>query len=224
MRKSSLMCFVFFFLFIANIFPFNTALCATPQQKKSSFTESLPKNLRFYVGGKLGFNQQFLSNGRYSPIAQLDRKLSGQGPSMSLGAMGGIRYTIIPKLHLRTEIEYLYRIPADLYSKHGVDIKTQIHSILTNAYIGYDVLPILNIYAGLGIGMGIIEPEDCSSQATFAWQIGAGTAIKLPYNLELDIAIRYTDFLTYKPEIMNTSLLKLPLSAVEVLVGIRYYF
>lgn len=219
MRKNSLLCFIVFCLVVANVLSVSDAFCATSQQEKTSFTDSLPKNLRLYVGGKLGFNQQFLSGGSLG-----NRKLSGQGPSMSLGGMGGIRYTIIPKLHLRAEIEYLYRIPADLYSKYGIDIKTQVHTILTNAYIGYDVLPILNIYAGLGIGMGIIEPKDCSSQATFAWQIGAGTAIKLPYNLELDIAIRYTDFLTYKPEIMGVSLLKLPLSAVEVLAGIRYYF
>lgn len=214
----------FILMMIVVLLSFSTVSHAT-------ILENLPPKLRIYAGGKLGYNQQFISDGYFKNTAEAYTPFSNDAPSMSLGIVGGIRYEIIPRLFVRGELEYMYRIPANFDAADmgvlNAEVETQLHTILINAYIEYYVIPKVSIYATLGIGAAITDarvyhvPEirKLGHESSFAIQVGLGAGYNITEHVVLDLTFRYLDVMSY-----SSTRAKFPLSAIELLAGVRYIF
>ena len=160
----------------------NTALIAENTNTNAATTVPSSKKentLRWYLGGKLGYSAIFVKDLTVTaPFAQggKDTTLS----SFAIGLNGGLRYTIVPKFHLRAELEYLYRTEAkgryknarynfweftppstfNLKERTGnVSFEQSTHTILANLYFDYDITSIVSLYAGFGLGVSIIDAE-----------------------------------------------------------------
>lgn len=234
-----------------------TSTVATPSTKKDNA-------LRWYLGGKLGYAAVFVDNLRITaPYAQGGKDLTLS--SFAIGLNGGLRYTLLPKLHLRAELEYLYRTEASgryknasykyyafqppsnitLQDRKGnVSFDQSTHTILANLYVDYDITPIVAVYAGVGLGVAIIdaefdapdglfdldnlpEPSASKTQANFAWQIGLGTRIAATKNVFVDINARYLGIAGGLDKFGSPSLLQMKTKydgAFELLVGVGYMF
>lgn len=147
---------------------------------------------------------------------------------MAIGAAIGLSYKFIPQLGIRSELEYLYRIPSSKASfGNGPTIKTQSHTALANIYIDYYVLPELTIYAGGGLGVAVIDntiyfpgESDVSAQRSrFAAQGGAGIAYTFFNHLVLDLNVRYTHLGQWRYPASDR---RGTFSTVEALVSIAY--
>lgn len=204
---------------------------STTAHANTNVLSKLPPKLNIYAGGKLGYNQQFINDGHFKNNGVRGHRFSYDAPSLGLGGMAGVRYEIIPKLFVRGELEYMYRIPAKFDAGdtgyRNAEVETQLHTILINSYIDYYVIPKLSIYATLGIGAAITDARAYNIPNTrklgyassFAVQFGFGLGYDITDKLILDFSFRYLDVLTY-----STNRAKFPLSAVELIAGIRYNF
>lgn len=205
-------------------------LCLTNQSHANAL-DKLPPKLQIYAGGKLGYNQQFITDGYFKRNGVHSLRFSNDAPSMGLGVMGGVRYEIIPQLFVRGELEYMYRIPTKFDAEDTgslrAEVETQLHTFLINSYLDYYVLPKFSIYATLGIGAAVTQARAYNVEnirklghsSSFAVQVGFGAGYDITEHLILDFTFRYLDVMQY-----STSRAKFPLSAIELIAGIRYTF
>ncbi len=207
------------------------SLIALSGVSHANVLEKLPPKLQVYVGGKLGYNQQFINDGYFKNPGVQALRFSNDAPSLGLGVAGGVRYEIIPRLFVRGELEYIYRIPTKFDAAdtgyQRAEVETQLHTILINSYIEYYVIPKVSIYATLGIGAAITQARaynvvnirKLGQSPSFAVQVGFGAGYNITEHLILDLTFRYIDALNY-----TTSRAKFPLSGIELLGGVRYTF
>ena len=111
-------------------------------------------------GGKLSYVYIFLEKGKLT-TSTLQYKATKSSSGMGIGLMGGLGYVFTPNIGIRAELEYVYRPPNKIaisfYTKST--LSTQSYTILINSYINYYINQSMNIYAGFGLGAGIIVPE-----------------------------------------------------------------
>lgn len=213
------------------------------------------KNTVFgYLGIKAGYSNLFSKKAHFS--AENQRVFSFPAQSRGtfvVGAAGGVGYTLLPFLGIRTELEYLYRAPTDnwkAYEKRsGGDVEylrpeQQIHTLLVNAYLDWHVLPKLILYAGFGLGVSITDitmkykagdPNgyaysesyiNAPTVASFAWQAGLGIGYNFNDHWGIDFNARYSDFgkTTWKRPALENAKSTFHLTAVEALLTVSYRF
>ena len=190
------------------------------------------KALSFYVGAKLGYSHYLPSSFRSNQPGTQDLPIDGSDSAL-LGVTGGIAYKFIPQLGIRTELEYAYRTPSTkvtVGNGSSTDkFQVQTHTILTNVYLDYYVLPALNLYISTGIGVSMMdgkivspgEPDISAGRTRFAAQGGIGAAYTFSNNLVLDINIRYAHFGQYRVRADSD---RATMSGVETIVGLAYKF
>ena len=125
-----------------------------------------------------------------------------------------------------------------------IDVKTQVHSLMANAY--YDVPTDLPVrpYVGAGIGLAYLKasgkyndtwwPEDSwkesKSKINFAYQIGAGVSYDLTKNWTLDTGYRYRNYgkvttsHTYSALYGEMEKLSSKVDSHNIYFGVRYTF
>lgn len=214
-------------------------------------------NLFGYFGIKAGYSHIFSNKAKFSrendPAAwPISLALPAQSRgTFVVGAAGGFGWKFLPFLGIRTELEYLYRLPVNNWESaknlkpiDGDDYrswhpKTQFHTLLVNAYLDWYVLPKLVVYAGFGVGASIMDItmkyeadqigsrfSDGNSQRTtgnFAWQAGLGIGYNFNDHWGIDLNARYSDFgkVAWNKEEIKGTL---QFSAVEALLTVSYRF
>ncbi|MGL4722200.1 MAG: outer membrane protein [Desulfovibrionaceae bacterium] len=222
--------------------------------------------LRYYVGGKLGYTGLMIDDLKNVTTGKGNKKYSDYRSSMPLGVMAGLQYTFTPLLAMRAELEYLYRLettsrnrmdftqyvssslatPPTLQNvSDNVDFSLSTQTILANIYLDFLVSERVALYAGVGVGISILDAEidvtdrvfefyddfypDNSSEKTnvnFAFQVGLGTRIAITKNVFADINARYINMGSL-PALGDANLLRVEaktIHAAEVLVGVSYMF
>lgn len=204
-----------------------------------------------YVNLKAGYSLEKLAQGD-SYINNGTVKASYKGSSSSVvpfGASLGFGNSFSPRFHWRIEAEYLYRPTAQFQEdtqKHGnngvtdvtLGTKASMQNLLGNVYLDYYVIPSLFFYASSGLGVNFLNATvshrsdgtagsfSSPGDAGFAWQAGLGMGVLVTSNVSLDLNVRYSDFgtthLVSRGDFSGT--LDLPLSSLDVLLGVSYRF
>lgn len=180
-----------------------------------------------YVGLKGGYSQQIIGQGvsiagtsgaGAPPASGAVSVPDYTTPAMPIGAVAGVGYYLAPKLGVRLEGEYLYRLSlssANLKVNQGagapatldkMNIFTNASSALANVYVDYYMLPRVNVYLGAGIGAGILNTnlklvnaqggtnKIQENKVSFAWQFGGGVGLSLTQHIKLDLGVRFINF------------------------------
>lgn len=184
-----------------------------------------------YLGLKLGYSHYLPEDMKSNARNSIRLK---QGNTTALGGAIGTAYQAIPFLGLRTELEYIYRFPDKRnfnIPRTSVDITS--HTALFNIYLDVYVLPFINVYAGAGIGLSILEANLKYNGASssklhpdFAAQAGGGLQFIFLKHLVLDLNVRYVYLGEWNRATHIASLghLKGTISGVETMVSVGYRF
>lgn len=171
-----------------------------------AFAEDKRKNY-FYLGGKLLVGSAHVSVGNYTNIPAgtiKDGKKGGKATQVRWGggAVLGGKFSLIPLLALRTELEYLHGRAAKTFAQGGeTKLGLYTDNLLINTYLDFDSLhSLIKPYVSIGLGMSINELKytpasidinsGIANPINFICQAGLGTYILLG-NVALDLNIRY---------------------------------
>lgn len=154
---------------------------------------------------------------------------------------------------IRAELEYGYNDTAknhgSFYFQHLTDptgglgayeFKSTIQTFMLNGYYDYQVNDIFTPYVGAGLGVSHIRTEGNialtlpfwpapvparakSSNDRFAWNISAGTAVKITDSVAADLGYRYTNYGQIKSSAAS-GYSKYTFDSHELYVGLRYTF
>lgn len=212
--KSYTIYFTIFIIFLVSLFSF-------------SFDKTAYASINPYIALKLGYSH-------YLPITLKEasdngRVTSKKADTFAIGGAVGASFRILQPLAIRTELEYIYRLPkhTELQSiAPGLDIETQ--TLLANVYIDYYVLPALNIYVGAGIGFSALNLDiphylPLPTQCRFAAQGGVGMQYILLEHFVFDLNVRYVYLGEWKKTIQEVVIKGEP-STVEVMFSFAYKF
>lgn len=188
--------------------------------------QSVHASVTPYIKFKLGYSH-------YLPIAL---KASGgtgtmkKADTMSIGGSAGISITLSESFGVRTELEYLYRLPkyttlvATTTALRG---RLETQSLLANAYLDYYIIPNLSLYIGAGLGFSVLNFDlsnfaSMPSTYVFTTQGGIGLQYTLFTRFVLDLNVRYTYLGEWKGKIMQDMNIKGQSSAIETLFSLGY--
>lgn len=202
-----------------------------------SIAPASAQDIGMYVTPKLSYNFQYPN----------DFKLHMGGGSQALnasykGALGmGLAVGYDLNLHYaipaRVEAEGLYLAKVSnsgqiIPSSTTYSQKNSILGLFVNAYLDFHNSTIFTPYIGGGLGMaqvksgghvnGINAPN--SNESNLAWNIAAGFATEINYNLKLDLGYRYANFGTARTGIAGGNYISSDVSAHQLSIGARFNF
>lgn len=180
-----------------------------------------------YINFKLGYSH-------YLPITFKDSdgtRTTKKADTMSIGGSAGISITLSESFGVRTELEYLYRLPkhTTLVSTTIVRGRLETQSLLANAYFDYYIIPRLSLYIGAGLGFSVLNFDlpnivHIPSKYTFAVQGGLGFQYMLFTRVVLDFNVRYTYLGKWRGNIIQGMNSKGQSSAIETMFSLGYKF
>ncbi len=166
---------------------------------------------QFYLKGELGFNRM------------QDIKISGKKFSQSNVALygGGLGYYFFN--NLRTDLVINYSTPESKYSSNSIPqsnikAKPKISALFLTGYVDLFDISICEVFIGAGAGVSQIKNKvtmdtvysntvpttqtASNKKNSFAYQLVAGTAIKMTPSMNLELTYSWKDFGSTK-EITN---------------------
>ena len=178
-----------------------------------------------YLAGKIGYSATLLDLKDITTNKKHTYTLS----SFNIGTAFGGQYYFMAPFGLRIEFEYLFRTKDK--TKHSRSMPNTLevttHTILTNVYLDWHIIPQVAIYTQAGIGASIMSLEQegvstgsNSSYGDFVWQAGLGTWYAVTKDTILDLNIRYVGYPT-----KNTQSIKIRnIGGIDVIFSFRYLF
>ncbi|MDE7469781.1 MAG: outer membrane beta-barrel protein [Desulfovibrionaceae bacterium] len=178
-----------------------------------------------YLAGKLGYSATLID----LKDTTTQKKKRSNLSSFNIGTAFGGQYYFMKPFGLRIEFEYLFRTKDKTQQSRDIlaSVGITTHTIFTNIYLDWHIIPQLAIYTQGGIGVSImsIEQEGAhsgsgSSYGNFVWQAGLGTWYAVKKDTILDLTVRYVGYST--PHLTNISVRSL--SGIDVIFSFRYLF
>lgn len=178
-----------------------------------------------YLTAKLGYSATLL---RLEDITTSSTKRHSLS-AFNIGAAFGGQYYFMNPFGLRIEFEYLFRTKDK--TSQSVDMPNSLgiteHTILTNVYLDWHVIPSVSIYMQAGVGASILSLEQegpntgsSRSQGNFVWQTGVGTWYAITQSTIIDFNVRYVGYAT--SDIHNIKMREI--SGIDVIFSLRYLF
>lgn len=184
-----------------------------------------PDTFNMYLSGKMGYSATFTE----IKETATQKKRNDIFSSFNIGGAFGGQYYFLEPFGLRIEFEYLFRTKDE--TKRTVSIPSELgittHTILTNTYLDWYIIPQVAIYTQAGVGVAITELDyngtttsSSSSYGGFVWQAGIGTWYAITKSMIIDFNIRYVGYSTKSIESIKMK----SLSGLDTILSVRYLF